>query len=72
MNQKEVIAALRQLAADMRTIADWMIKNWQIDKDYSRRGQELLTASYVVTFWANDIETAINQEGAPCSSPAPT
>jgi hypothetical protein len=64
MSPAEATAALRQLAADMRAIADWLIHNWQIDKEYSRRGYELLTAAYVVTYWADGIEAMIKQESA--------
>lgn len=64
MSPIEVTAALRQLATDMRTIADWLISNWQIDKDYSRRGGELLTAAIVVGYWADGIEAMIKRESA--------
>ena len=67
----EATAKLRQIAADLKELADWK-GDPQIDKDYGRRGFDLLTAAWVMGFWASRIEAAINQEDEPCSSPAPT
>jgi len=56
MTRTEAAANLRQLATDMRAAADWLIRDWRTDKAYSHRGYELLTAAYVVTYWADEID----------------
>ena len=56
MTPAEASANLRQLATDMRAIADWLLHNGQQDREHSQRGTELLTAAYVVTYWADGID----------------
>jgi hypothetical protein len=48
----------------MRAIADWMLHNGQQHREHSQRGTELLTAAYVVTYWADGIEAMIKRESA--------
>lgn len=63
MTPSEAAAKLRQLAAEMKELADWK-GDPHIDKDYGRRSFDLLTAAWVMGIWASRLEAKNKQENA--------